>query len=462
MLGDASRVSSVYVGPEGTVLVPGAGVVRVLGLTVDDAERRIRDAVLRYYRNVEVRVSLAQVRTFKVFVVGNVPSPGVRTANAATRVSELIPAPTTQEVARRNVLLRRASGDTVTVDLIRFRQTGDLTSNPTLREGDALIVPTIDERVSVYGRVFSPGAYEFRRGETLAQLLTVVNGGGPFPSDAADSVRLTRFVGPERRELRVFARDDAVRGAGARYVLAPFDAVYVPAVANYKLQKTATVTGQVQRPGTYPVRPETTTVRELVALAGGFTPEASLSDAVLRRQPRGTEGQFLRQLENVPPDLLTTEERRILQTRTQGDPTRVVIDFQQLFVEGRETLDQPLEAGDSLTVPVRRTGVTVLGAVANPGIVAFAPGQGIDYYVRLAGGYARRADRSDRAVLKARLGGRADARDARDIRTIDAGDQIIVPFRERARYLQTFQSVVATATGLILGVYGLVQLVRLR
>ena len=466
ILGDLTRVSTVAVTPEGTVLVPGVGLATVLGLNVDQAERRIRDVVLRYYRNVDVRVSLAQVRSFKVYLVGDVASPGVRNANAATRVSEVLPdAAADASVKHRNVVLRRSSGDSLSIDLLRFRQTGDLSANPMLREGDAVIVPTIDQTVQVYGRVAFPGAYEYRRGETLAALLSVANGAGPFPADAADTIRVTRFVGPEQRDrdFRAFSRAQAAGAEGERFVLRPADAIFVPRIANFQVQKTAAIVGQVLRPGTYPIRPETTTVRELVALAGGFTTDASLADATLRRVPPVSEGQGARQLASVPQELLSSEERRVLQARTQADPTRVVVDFQSLFASGSDALDQTLESGDSLAVPVRRTGVAVLGAVLNPGIVPYATGQGIPYYVRLAGGYARRADRGGQAVLKARFGGRADARDPRDIRQIDAGDQIVVPFRDRSRALQNFQTVAAivgTITGTIFSLYTVRQLAR--
>lgn len=153
----------------------------------------------------------------------------------------------------------------------------------------------------------------------------------------------------------------------------------------------------------------------------------------------------------------------MLQARAQADSTRVVVDFQSLFARGGNALDQTLEAGDSLSVPVRRTGVAVIGAVLNPGIVPYAAGQGIPYYVRLAGGYARRADRGGQAVLKTRLGGRADARDPRDVRSIDAGDQIVVPFRDRSRVLQNFQTaaaIVGTITGTIFSLYTIRQLAR--
>jgi protein involved in polysaccharide export with SLBB domain len=473
IVGELNRVLSASVGPEGTMLVPGMGVARVLGLTLDQAERVVRDVVLRFYRGVDVKLTLAELRSFKVFVVGDVPNAGVRPASAATRVSEVVADvpgaldgtdSTTRRdrVSRRyrNVLLRRANGDSIVVDLVRFWQTGDLAANPTLREGDRLVMSPLDRTVEVYGRVNFAGTYEYREGETLAQLLAIANGGGPFPSNAADTIRVTRFVTPQSRELRVFSRAQAAGAEGASFALRPFDAIYVPTVANYKEQRTAVITGQVLRPGTYPIRPETTTVRELVQLAGGFTPDASLIDATLRRAPRSDAGPPARRVDSLPREALTPEEQRVLQARATSDPTLVVVDFPNLFGQGKEMLDQTLEDGDSLAVPMRRTGVAVLGAVKDPGIVPYAPGRSVDDYVRLAGGYARRADRRGRAVFKARLGARLAARDANDVRSIDAGDQIVVPFRSRRDWLQTAQTVVAVVTGTVISIATIRSLVR--
>lgn len=445
--GNVNRVWQLPVSPEGALVVPELGVVRVLNLNLDEAQARVRDLVLRFYQGVGVSLTLSTARRFRVFVAGSVPAPGSRVASPATRVSDLVPADSLSPVVRRNVIVRRSGGDSIVADLVRFRLTGDLSANPNLREGDVVVVPTLDGAVQVFGRFHFPGTYEYRQGETLSELLQLVNGGGDFPADAADTIRVSRFVGPEAREFHAFSRAQALGPEGARFRLRPADAVFVSARSNFQVQHTATVQGQVVRPGTYPIRPDTTTVRELVMMAGGFTSQASLVDATLRRQRRGTEGQQLRELQNVPPELLSEEERRILRARGQGDPGLVVIDFERLFQGGEGALDQTLEPNDVLTVPERRTGVTVLGAVRQPGIIQYVPGRGVDYYVRMAGGYGRRADRGDVTVLRARLGAEADAR---DIPSVEAGDQIVVPIRRRINPLETLQSVQAVV-GVISG-----------
>ncbi|HET8655691.1 MAG TPA: polysaccharide biosynthesis/export family protein, partial [Longimicrobiaceae bacterium] len=209
MFGALNRIVPVDVSPGGELVIPGVGIVPVGGLTLADAETRVRAAVLRLYQNVGVHLTLASVRRFKVYVIGDVPSPGVRIASAATRVSEVVPtasAAAESVYLHRNVLVRRGPGDSVSVDLVRFRLAGKLDSNPMLREGDVVVVPVVNERVFVYGRVSYPGAYEFRSGETLAELLRIANGGGGLAPDAADTIRVSRSLGPQHQEQLSFTR----------------------------------------------------------------------------------------------------------------------------------------------------------------------------------------------------------------------------------------------------------------
>lgn len=451
IFGDYNEVFSIAVTPEGSLVVPSIGIAPVLGVNMDTAERRVQALVNRYYRNAEVRLALSRVRTFKVFVVGDVEEPGMREASAATRVSEVVGGAAQEgRMARRNVTVRRAGSPDVQVDLLRFLQTGDVASNPTLREGDRIIVPAVDERVDVLGRVHFPGPYEYRRGETLAQLLDVANGGAGFPSNAADTVRVVRFTGAQTRTEHLFTRAQATGPEGQRFGIQPFDAVYLAEVGNYKRQQTATVAGAVMRPGTYPIRQDTTTVRELVQMAGGFAPNASLVEATLRRQESMARDRT--QLENIPPELLSQDERQVMQVRNQGDAGTVVVDFENLFAAGTEALDVPIRAGDVLTVPEARNEVTVLGAVRTPGILPYVPGMPVSYFIRLAGGYSRRADPGDVRVLKARQG---TPMHWRDVAELEPGDTVIVPFRERRDWLETLQSlqaVVGSISAIILGI----------
>lgn len=448
IFGEINRQFPLLVSPEGSILIPTVGVANVLGLNLDEAEARVRSAAARFYRNVDVRLTLAEVRTFKVFVVGDVAAPGVQEASSATRVSELVEPSNADGTARRNVLLRRASGDSLRVDLARFAQTGDLRANPTLREGDAVVVPRVDRTLEVHGRVAFPGTYEFRDGESLADLLEVANGRENFLADAADTIRIARFRG-EQREFVTLTQAEAMGPAGRTFVLAPYDAVFVPARANFRRQPTATVLGQVSRPGTYPIRPDTTRLSDLVELAGGFTSEAAAGRAILRRRSETSARNAIQDLANTPPELLSRPEQQILQIASQGNERNVVIDFRAFGGDGDPAFEQYLQDGDTLLVPQHLNQITVLGAVRRPGIVQHVPGQQIEGVVALAGGYTRQAAPRHAVVLKSQAGARFHRS---EVEAIEAGDVVIIPFRERRNYLQTLQTthaIVGTVTGLL-------------
>jgi protein involved in polysaccharide export with SLBB domain len=452
IFGEINRIIPVGVSPGGELVVPGIGIVPVVGLTIAQAEGRVRTAVSRLYQNVGVHLTLTSVRQFKVYLIGDVPSPGTRIASAATRVSEVVPAtPEDSEgvYLGRNLLIRRHNTDSISVDLVQFRLAGRLDSNPMLREGDVVVVPVVNERVYVYGRVSYPGAFEFRRDESLAHLLDIANGDAGLAPDASDTIRVSRSLGPDDQEQFTFTRSEVIGDRGRSFVLRPSDAIYIPRDNDRVPPQIATIGGELYRPGTYPID-DSTTIRDLVALAGGFLPDASLRTATLRRRTMPTDTLWLGGLADVPSDLLSSRERRVLLAGRHDIQGEVVIDFQELFLNGADVYNQVLRPGDVLTVPKRRDEVTILGAVPRPGLVQFTPERRPGHFIALAGGYTKSADKGGAVVIRANSAARLDLD---EVRSVGPGDAIIVPYKERRDYLrilQTTSSVMTTLAGLVL------------
>lgn len=453
IFGYRSEVISLTVTPEGGVIIPTIGIVSVGGLNLEQATQRARQRVRRFYPDSEVELSLAAVRSFKIYVVGAVPEPGLRTATAVTRVSEVVPARNEDSVVYRNLVLRRGD-DTLKVDLARFLRTGDIAYNPVLREGDIVQVPAIDKTVGISGEVTYPGDYEFRPGETLADLIALGNGEGGFRARAADTLHLMRFGDDPRGEIQTISRQDAEGDFGRRVLLEPFDAVFVPRRGNYMEQSTVMIQGEVEKPGVYPLRPNITTVRDLLEMAGGFTPLASPALTLLQRRRTGPQSETNQPLATVPPELLSGAERRIMQVLNRSDEENVVLDISSVS----PAYDLTLRDGDVLFVPQRRSEVVVLGAVRRPGMVVHVENQPIEHFVEAVGGYNRMADVRNIMVLRAETGARLERE---DIDRIEPGDRIVVPFRDRRPFLerlQTAQGIITTISGLVLTFIGLERL----
>jgi polysaccharide biosynthesis/export protein len=447
LTGSLNRTLRLTVGAEGAALVPGIGVVRLQDLTLDAAQHAVQQAARRFYREMEVALALAEPRAFKVYVLGAVPEPGMRTASAAMRVSELLPQDA-DSVIRRDLTMLRGGRDTIRLDLLPFALGGDMSANPTLREGDVLLVTPVEETVQVYGSVVFPGVVEHRPGESLAELLSIVNVHGRFPANAGDTVRISRVSGRTTRELHVMTRQEAVGERGRSFELRPWDAVFVAPLGTFSERRVVQITGEVARPGHYPLIPESLTVSGLVALAGGTLPTASLRHAVLHRTAVHSEESPLR---DVPREVLSPDERRMVQALERGHQNMVVLDLEALL-NGGTAFDQPLQPGDSLHVPPRHDQVVVVGAVATPGILPYSPGLGPHAYIALAGGRSSRADRSGIRVMRGRPGIELTLR---DVRFVEPGDQIIVPFREHRTVMERLQlvgSVASIVSGVVLTV----------
>lgn len=454
LFGFQNQVFNMQVTPEGTIVIPTVGVVSIDGLTLEEAEIVVRRRVRRFYTDAEISLSLIAVRSFKVYLLGDVEARGMRSATAVARVSELVPMTDSAGIVRRNVVVRRAGGDSIRVDLARFLQMGDMDSNPFLHEGDVVYVPPVDQTVSITGRVSFPGTYAFRPGETLASMLQLANGGGELPADAADSLRIRRFRDRRESDILVLAVSDAVGATGRNMTLQPFDAVYVPRYSRYKSSMEVRVQGEVERPGVYPIESDVTSVGDLVSMAGGLTERASLADAVLRRRA-ATATEQTASLESVPPELLSPQERRVLQVTRRADDTNVVLDVRDLISGGQSPSEVTLRDGDVLTVPELREQVVVVGAVFQPGILPYQAGMAIEDYVALAGGYTRRADRGSVVVLKGKLGNQLDRR---DVRFLEPGDRIVVPFEEHVTFIDRVRevgTVVSTVSSVILTIVAL-------
>jgi hypothetical protein len=135
--------------------------------------------------------------------------------------------------------------------------------------------------------------------------------------------------------------------------------------------------------------------------------------------------------------------------RAATDATLVSFDAEQ--ADGLGTgMNQRLRGGDVLTIPERRDEVVVAGAVTRPGIVEYTPGATALQYVNRAGWLSRRGDWDDATVIRGRTGARLLVS---EVREIEPGDTIVVPFRSPVNWSQRFQAISAIATavtGLVL------------
>ena len=230
---DQQDLSGKYtVEADGTFTFPLIGRVKAGGMSLRDVEQALRTQLSDgFFKNPQVSVSVEQYRSQRIFVVGEVRAPGpYPLVGDMTLIEALARAGSTTEHAAGEALIVRSSdgsrssgpllpdqkngADVIRVD-VKALQSGRLSENATLRDGDTIFVPRA-ELVYVFGHVHNPGAYTLQSGVTVLQALSLA--GGVTDRGAMSRIRIARLLEGKRTELRV-KLDDIVQ---------PGDTIIVP------------------------------------------------------------------------------------------------------------------------------------------------------------------------------------------------------------------------------------------
>lgn len=449
--GTISKATDLVVSPEGTVLIPGAGEVHLAGRSLDEARRVIRAEVARAFRNVQVSVTLLRLRRFTIFVLGQVRNPGQYTASPVDRVSEgvrlagglLDP----RDVSQRTTLAERSSersvhlihqdGSVERADLLRFRRTGELSANPSVRDGDVILVDFRQDGVLLHGEVHSPGEFEFVSGDTLGGVIELA--GGLTQRAMLDTVEVARYRSgsavPEL--LRLSGRSANDRAALFAFRLEARDAILIRTDPDWDIRHTVNVTGEVAYPGVYAIEEDRTTLSELIERAGGFTRDASLREAKLvRRVDETIKDAEYERLRTVSPADMSHDEYEYFKMRSRQRLGLMAVDFEALFERNDHTQDATLRDDDQVQVPPKKAYVTLAGQVALPGNIAYEPGLTLDEYVTRGGGYAWKGAKGKTVVIRASTGEWIPKNEAH---RIEPGDTIWVPERPEREWYALFK-----------------------
>jgi protein involved in polysaccharide export with SLBB domain len=447
---------TLVVDAEGGLILPGSvGRVEIAGMSLADAREAVGQALAGIIRAREFALSLEEPRRFKVYVSGAVVTPGTYSADAVTRLSEVIERAggLARRGSERQILIERADGSQVTADLALFSALGSQAANPLLAGGDVVRVPVRTGEIAVFGGVASPGVYELGVDETAGSALALA--GGVVPGARLDQATLSR-VEPGQSLRRVIPLDLELEDVRSE-PLAAGDALVVPITEeDRRAVNEVEVTGEVAFPGRYPIKPGTDTVADLLARAGGLTPHANRDAMLVWRAAPGSAD-----LASQPADAAgsrgggslpgsgvavgfgdlpyITREAELLDRSETGREVRLV--------DGEEPLGDAtrLYDGDRLHVPRAEARVRVDGRVRRPGFVPFVEGRTVADYVELAGGFDQRADRNRVLVQRAGRGGFEAARDGAPVAD---GDTIWVPERAPRGWWATTREIAAFAAQL--------------
>ena len=273
------------ISPDGTINIQKIGPVYLSGLTVSEANDYLKKSLNKIYNGLnnttdpssDIRLTLGNIRTIQINVMGEVVQPGTYALSAFSTVFHaLYRAGGVSDIGSlRNVQLVRNGKKLTTIDVYEFIMKGNAQDDIRLQEGDVVIVPAYDVLVKISGKVKRPMRFEMKKDEPLSTLIKYAGG---FDADAyTRSLRVVRQNGEEYEVNTVKDIDYSV------YKMRNGDVVTAEAILNRFTNKLE-VRGAVYRPGIYQLSGTLNTVRELVNEAQGLTGDAFLNRSVLYRQ----------------------------------------------------------------------------------------------------------------------------------------------------------------------------------
>jgi protein involved in polysaccharide export with SLBB domain len=194
LFGNQNAEYFLTVSREGTINFPQIGPINVSGLTFADMRDVLNQRVAEQMIGVRASITLGELRSIRVFVLGDVEQPGsYAVSSLATMTNALLASGGVRAIGSlRNVQLRRDGELIETLDLYDLLLRGDTQNDARLQPGDAIFVPPVGETVSIDGEVRRPAIYELRNERSIAELVSLAGGMRPMANRAA--VKLERIV----------------------------------------------------------------------------------------------------------------------------------------------------------------------------------------------------------------------------------------------------------------------------
>lgn len=350
--GASQKTIECTVSPDGFVTIDGYGPVEVSGLTVSQANAKLRSTLGSRYSSSHIKLTVGETRSIMVNVMGEVKAPGTYTLSAfATVFHALYMAGGTNDLGTlRNIKVYRNNRLVTVVDIYDYMLNGKLTGNVRLADNDVIVVGPYDCLVNLTGKVKRPMWYEMKKNESVGSLLKYAGG---FTGDAyTKSVRVVRKTG---KEYSVYNVDEFDMSS---FQVSDEDSVSVDSILD-RYSNMVEIKGAVFRPGMYQVGGEINSVRSLLEHADGLREEAFTARAVMHRMKKD------RSLEVVPVDV-------------EG------------ILDGK-VADVPLKPNDVLFIPTKQEmmeeqTITIHGEVNYPGIYKYASNETLEDFVLQAGG----------------------------------------------------------------------------
>lgn len=345
--------------PEGVINIDNYGPIFLSGMTIEQANEIIRRKLANLYSGVDneggasyISLTLGQIRSIQVNVMGEVVTPGTYTVSSLSSMFHaLYLAGGINNIGSlRTVNLYREGKKIASVDIYDFILHGKTPDDIRLFDGDIIIVPVHQSLVNIEGEIKRPMIYEVTKDENVND---IINYAGGFTNEAnTENISLSRKTGKYRQMYTL--NPETILS----FSLSDGDNISVRQGLD-RYENRVQIQGGVLFPGYYEIGRDIKTIKDLIGKAGGLKEDAFLDRAVLTREKEDLT------FENLALNLNDLES-----TKAGNTPLRK----NDVLYIAANTIEEDL--GD----------FTIVGMIAHPGQYRFADNTTIKDLIVRAGG----------------------------------------------------------------------------
>ena len=350
--GASQQTIQQTISPDGYIVIDGIGLIRLAGLTINKAKGVLRERLGQSYADSHFDLSLSDLRSMQVQVMGEVVHPGTYTLSSlSSAFNALYSAGGINDIGTlRDIRVFRKGNQLTSIDVYDYILHGNTTSDVRLSDGDVIMVGSYDCLVKIAGHVKRPMWYEMKKSETVKDLMEYAGG---FDGKAyTKGVRLKRTAGTE---YSIYSIDEDKMST---FHLADGD--LVEADENMvRYNNMVEVRGAVKHPGEFQLGDQIQSVKDLLNAADGLIESAYTKRAILHRE--------------------------------KEDKSREIMSVDAIGILQGTTVDIPLHNGDVLFIPDKldmqgELTVQVDGEINYPGDYPYAEHTTLRDMILLAGG----------------------------------------------------------------------------
>lgn len=308
-----------------------------------------------------------------------------------------------------------------------------------LQKNDILYIPSIHDlkeeaTLTIHGEVANPGTYLYSDKMTVEDL--VLQAGGLLEAAATTKIEVARrmkepksttFSTTVGQNFSFDLKEGLLVGEGSEnFHLEPFDEVYIRKSPSYHRQQNVMIGGEVLFSGSYALSKKNERLSDLIAKAGGVTPDAYVKGARLIRKMTEEElrrkEDALRMVQMGGGDSISVKKLDVSDTYSVG------ISLEKALSNPGSDYDMVLREGDMLFVPEYVSTVKINGAVMYPNTVLYKKGENLRYYINQAGGFGNDAKKRKAYVIY--MNGTVSRLKSGNTKAIEPGCEIIVPSKD--------------------------------